>query len=604
MEMVKQDVLLHFCPVASLFAGLARAQPDGFASDLWPQHGPPPPGFKKCMSPGGTVTFEWIRGGPSQPDLRWQEFAMLLLSKIRSLQAWEIFHMADPVTKNHLLSDLAQLTTHPLGRQKINQGLQESFHQHLLNPGSATVDVLDEFMLIVRTLKTPLPSGQLVDATGVLLDLTAQSIRTFLRTRDDAARIVIQSLLDPQPGSNGTPPASTHAFSGRISMAMYHHANPHTTQRPFEGQDLLDMNWVPRPIDARATHGDNVSKDDIGHVTSIQDDATFIGELEEVLAERMLKTEHKHFRLEQRLLAMFKKRFDDETGDKTLIQRSETMLNDIMQSLEFSDKLAGSTHPLHLSDLQVRVVSVESWHNLKEREPCHFTMPMQQIQEAWELITSTFEESSEDERYLEVYKELGSVTIELELEDRTIKEDVTLSQASVLYTFSEDYDAATISRRRTIENLTTMLDMPESLVKESLAFWVGKMVIYQSDTDLETGQDVYAVRETLSADEEKQQATNVAHVQAELEQTAEASSHEERLQAHAEVFSGYIVGMLTNLGAMPAVTMHQHLSAVVPGGFTFDQNDLETLLANMAKNGEVEQEGIMWRARALDENEC
>ena len=149
-----------------------------------------------------------------------------------------------------------------------------------------------------------------------------------------------------------------------------------------------------------------------------------------------------------------------------------------------------------------------------------------------------------------------------------------------------------------------MLDMPESLVKESLAFWVGKMVIYQSGSDPETGQDSYAVRETLTAEEEKQQATSVAHVQAELEQTAEASSHEERLQAHAEVFSGYIVGMLTNLGAMPAVTMHQHLSAVVPGGFTFDQNDTEALLADMASKGEVEQDGILWKAKTMDEIEC
>lgn len=528
---------------------------------------------------------------------------MSILGRERARQAWEISHLEDETMRNHLLSDLAEIAASPEGRESVNAGLQSSFQKHLLHAGSSTVDILDTFVLIIQLLTTPLASGKRIDETGVLLDLAAHSFRGFLKARDDSARIVIQSLLDPKPGTDGDPPPSDESFSGRISMAMYHQANPHATQNSYEGQDLLDINWIPKPVDARATHGDNTSKDDIGHVTSIQDDSVFIRELEDVLSERLLRTEHEHFRLEQRLLKMFRARFDDETGDKTLLQRSDTMLWDIMQSLEVNDQITKKFRHPDLPDLQVRVLSLESWHNLKDREMSGFRMPMNSVNRYWTTFLEAFEELAEDERYLEGLHELGRMTVELELEDRTIKEEVTPPQASVLYAFSEDYVRENYDEmkfaapgKRTVQELAPMLEMPEALVRESLAFWIGKLVLRQLPED----KDSYIVMETLSAEEEKEQAANAADVQAEMEESAEASSHQERLQAHAETYSAYITGMLTNLGSMPAGDMHQTLTSVVPGGFAFDLNDLEALLQDMANKGEVEMEGIMWKAKLDD----
>ena len=59
--------------------------------------------------------------------------------------------------------------------------------------------------------------------------------------------------------------------------------------------------------------------------------------------------------------------------------------------------------------------------------------------------------------------------------------------------------------------------------------------------------------------------------------------------------------MLTNLGSQPAVNMHETLTMLVPGGFTFDVSDLEALLTDMAKRGEVQQDGMIWKATMQDD---
>ena len=98
MSMLRNDVLLHFCPAIGMIAELARLDGVGFSAN----YGGNSHGYRKSLSPGGTVSFEWTTGNVQKSDLRWQEFAMLYLGNIRSQQAWEILHMDDVVVKNHL----------------------------------------------------------------------------------------------------------------------------------------------------------------------------------------------------------------------------------------------------------------------------------------------------------------------------------------------------------------------------------------------------------------------------------------------------------------------------------------------------------------------
>lgn len=99
MNMLKNDVLLHFSPVIGSFAELLQSDHNRkvVSTDDRKSFG-----YRKSMSPGGTILFDRIESGVKKADLRWQEFAMLYLGNIRSQQAWEILHMEDVAVKNHL----------------------------------------------------------------------------------------------------------------------------------------------------------------------------------------------------------------------------------------------------------------------------------------------------------------------------------------------------------------------------------------------------------------------------------------------------------------------------------------------------------------------
>lgn len=308
------------------------------------------------------------------------------------------------------------------------------------------MDVLDDFMLVLQTLTQPLPSGRRVDESGVLLDRAARTFKRYLSKQDDAAKIVISSLLDPQPEMDGLPPPSHDNFSGRISMAMFYQKNPHTTHKPYEGKDLLDPEWLPEPIDALSTHRINTEQDPIGHITSVQKDSMFIMELENVLGERLLRSDKSTFHTEQRLLAMFRARFDEQTGDRTKIQPSDVMLSDMQESLRWKEKIAAeagfdpSLPPW--GNLHVKIISKFFWRDLRDRRPY-------EVDESGSLVLPRFlgnplgryeiefSELTKD-RCLEWFHDLGRVTMVIDFVKRaSVTLEASTVQAAVLEMFSQ-----------------------------------------------------------------------------------------------------------------------------------------------------------------------
>jgi anaphase-promoting complex subunit 2 len=62
-----------------------------------------------------------------------------------------------------------------------------------------------------------------------------------------------------------------------------------------------------------------------------------------------------------------------------------------------------------------------------------------------------------------------------------------------------------------------------------------------------------------------------------------------------EVFWQYIVGMLTNQGAMPLARIVMMLNLVVPGGFSYGQEELRAYLERRIGEGKVELVGGSYR---------
>lgn len=483
------------------------------------------------------------------------------------------------------------------GRQKLNNSLQRSFVAHLLHAGSSTVSILDEFMLIIRTLNMRLPSGNKVDESGVILDQAAYSIKNFLRQREDAARIVIQSLLDPRPGSDDQPPPSEDGYSGRIALAMYNHEKTKPVHKPFEGQDLLDINWTPKPTDARPTHSETAMKDDIGHVTSIQDDTIFLQELEGVLADRFLRKRtgeremSRQYSIEQQLLEMFQARFNEETGDKTVIQRSEVMLSDMFRSRDQNKDLHDAS--TDLDENYVHVLSREYWPNVRGRETTHFKSVLPEA--LWSQLEASFEANTEGNMTLKRLQELGRVEIELGLQDRKPRYEVTEAQASVIHAFSEDAQKGANSMqtdgvRLTVHDLVSRLEMPDVVVRQAIGFWIDELVLRK----VSGSEEAYEVLEKLNADDQERQAHPEPHAREGSPAKLAAAMQGRDIAQLQEHYEEIVLAIVSNMGPIAATGIKENLE-LYGGGFPHDVGELEALLEHMAGSGEVHRDGIMWK---------
>ena len=182
---------------------------------------------------------------------------------------------------------------------------------------------------------------------------------------------------------------------------------------------------------------------------------------------------------------------------------------------------------------------------------------------------------------------LGQVTVELQLEDRDVTEEVQTWQASVIYAFQDPESDPAAPVIKTVQQLVEDLSMDESLVRNALTFWVGKLVLK------ETSLDTYQVLETLSDSDlhagGSAQAAIAAAADAATSATAPAiRSEEDVAMEKMGIFWQFIVGMLTNQGAMPLQRIVMMLKFAVPGGFPFGTEDLREFLGKKVQEGKLE----------------
>jgi len=191
---------------------------------------------------------------------------------------------------------------------------------------------------------------------------------------------------------------------------------------------------------------------------------------------------------------------------------------------------------------------------------------------------------------------LGQVTVHLDLADRVVREEVPPWHATVIYAFSSPTSPAPTTK--TVPELTSQLAMSEPLVRNALTFWVSKFVLAQGPAP-----DTYRVLETLTS--ETLAPTSATSVTAQAAAASEAvnsaaastavRSEEEMQSERMEVFWQFVVGMLTNQGAMRLERIVMMLKMVVPGGFPFGNEELREFLGGKVGEGRLEVGGGGYR---------
>ncbi|KAF8758283.1 Peptide transporter MTD1 [Rhizoctonia solani] len=414
-------------------------------------------------------------------DMLQKALALLLGSSIiiyaKTSQIFDI--IVDYPDSRIALTDLRNAWNEQMGAGILN-------NKRLLHPGADTKDILTQYVSTIRCLR-------ILDPPGVLLFKVADPIRRYLRERPDTIRCIVSNLVG-------------------------------------DGSDLLEENEQVLPIQAL-----NEPYEDYNFRTSKPGD--IVSTLVSIYDSRDLFVKELQSMLGQRLLAVKDHNYDNEASllprlipEGAALQLCDVMLRDVTDSRRVDKHVAGRLNmPLHAT-----IISHLFWPNLQSTS---FKMPAAtsrcSMQEDFEK-EYTEHKAGKKLRWM---NNLGTVSLDLELEDRVVSADASPLEAAVVELFSE----------QRINDSTP--------VRAALMFWTSNGVL----KPLEDGQ--YELLERVEA-EESVARRPILSLQTPAE-TAPGPTTEDAAQqtAQMELFWNVVhQGILTNLGAMPIDRIQAMLS--------------------------------------------
>jgi anaphase-promoting complex subunit 2 len=514
---------------------------------------------------------------------KWGDTAMARLGALRVDELFDIVVEWD--TTKPAIEDLRHFVTNPATRGYLTHEFANVLHSRLLHPGASTIEILQIYISIIRSFR-------LLDPRGVLLDRVAKRIRRYLREREDTVKVIVNGLLaDTVPGAGAT---TTYADPDVLSeLALELQRRNAGDNAPDESEfDWNNMDWVPDPVDAAPDYMKSSKNTDVigSLITLFETKDVFVKELQSTLAERLLKKKT-DFNQEISVLEHLKIRFGDSA-----LQGCEVMLRDVLDSRKVDQVIRRDLEKdktwsqLSVNDggleIHTKILSRLFWPSMPDQS---FNVPTEVLdrQKSYEKGFEALKQS----RRLTWLNGMGQVKVELELEDRTVSEEVLPWQAAVIHAFRSD-EPGSQQVSKTITQLASDLAMSPMLVRSACIFWASKHVL------AETAANTFSVLETLPADGTGAATSSMDHptaTQANTAAAAEAAAlaaakeaeEAERKQKMA-MYHQFIVSMLTNQGAMPLARIAMMLGIVVPGGFPFSNEELKDFLGSMVKDGALE----------------
>ncbi|KAK5126428.1 hypothetical protein LTR85_010664 [Meristemomyces frigidus] len=544
--------------------------------------------------------------------------------------------------KEYMGSDVAE-------KGHVCSAFTEQMEGRFLHTGPQTTEILSMYVNVIHAFR-------LLDTRGVMLEKVAGPIRSYLRTRDDTVSIIAASFLaDIDEKGNVESIDSSKvcpAITIEVSKSSLEDAKDHKVL------DWNDMHWQPDPIDAGPEYKASKSEDVVAYILGLFDQDEFIKEVTTVLAQHLLQASDPEYVKETRLIELFKSRLDatklqaaevmlkdvrdsvslnkrinprakfatDEPPKPREIQAAIPDEGITMQSLYkmfekrinqaqflailklvatrrndlyFPKRTRLPLEPAQLTedseprgiDNRVQILSGFFWPQMRSND---FVLPP-----GFAEMDVSFGRrfgALGNQRKLDFRRALARVTVELELEDRRVREvDVPAWRASVIDAFAMErlelmeanveYDP---DQGLTAQQLMDALGMEEELVLDALTFWTGRRVLYQK------APAAFAVLERLDMDTGAAPQQTTGPVQTEA--ISAVMSQDAMLREGAPVFETFIKGMLRDGGAKEIggfMGVTNMLKMVLPS-FTYGEEEVRWLLGEMEGRGEVVRNGEMW----------
>lgn len=482
-----------------------------------------------------------------------------------------------------------QQFTAPGLRDKNAKTLQRLFQRQVLHSGNSTTFVLRKFVNAVRTLHQ-------LGTSSVFVDRVAKPIQDYLRSREDAVRIVILSLLEDVKDDEGKLRNDSDNFCGAVASCMTDRGTL-DWQKYYDDMDLEDLEWQPEPLEAGPEYLSTKVSDTVSYLINISPQSAFVTQLKAVLAARLLQrttSGQTTFTNEIALLNLFKQRFGEIDT-----QACEVMIRDVLSSQQLNANIEhfAKSNGTTISEVNPKhgtiVVSQHYWS--LPQQISGFTVPAS-VEGSHRAFNDAYA-NLKLMRKVQYLNELGKVKLKLQLDDRTIETECTPAQATIIHSMGEDS-----GKGWTLKSLMEKTNMSETLARQCLAYWQVSRVIEKISKDAKDDDEAkYFVLERLPTDSigAKENAPPMSPPNNDAMAPPPIKRPEDILNENKELYSRFVVGMLTNQGAMDEKRIHMMLKMALPGGFPFEAALMKRhLLLQMEKQGVIElQDGVYWRIK-------
>ncbi|KAJ2771509.1 Anaphase-promoting complex subunit 2 [Coemansia nantahalensis] len=490
-----------------------------------------------------------------------------LYEQFSALRVGELFSIiVDYPDSRPAIDDLRDCVAKLGNMRHVAVSLRNAVQQRLLHPGATTSDILTQYISVIRCLR-------LLDPSSTMLEIVAQPIRGYLRSRDDTVSCIVQDMVSSESE------LFEDLESGPAALL------DSTPEGIDYDEDCDSRDWQPLPVEAKSVYrtAQRRDADVLSLLVSIYDTRdVFVHEFEAHLAQRLLACAGFDTAREIRQVEMMKLRFGAPA-----LERCEVMLKDMADSKRVNQGIAesGRASSCH----QATVVSRQFWPASAAAQEQAVVLPPQ-MAAMRERFAAEFE-ALKPARKLEWRDAQALVTLRVQLEDRAIEVEVRPAQAATLFAF-QDRPALTLAE------VAQALECAEDFALPRLRFWQTRGVLR------ETRPGVF---ETVESEAGGSGATGPRDAPGGPPRGADSDEEPDDLGAAAGAPSGagaealrvhfnFIVAMLTNLGPLPLDRIHGMLGMFLPGDTTTAE-ELRDFLAQMVREDRLDVAGGLYKLK-------
>lgn len=520
---------------------------------------------------------------PSEGIIRWQlrleYFAYETLQDLRIAKLFEI--IVDYPDSAPAIEDLKQCLEYTGQHSKLVDSFISALQYRLLTAGASTNDILHQYVSTIKALRT-------IDPAGVFLEAVGEPIREYLRGRKDTIKCIVTMLTDGTGGNNNGPGNSGDSLLEELNRDEENQESAGLDDdiNTDDKQAWIDVQrWEPDPVEADPLKGSRYRRkvDVLGMIVGIIGSKDqLVNEYRVMLAEKLLNKTDYDIDTEIRTLELLKIHFGENS-----MQKCEIMLNDLIDSKRTNTNVKATInqlsqtgaesqeHEVSFDILDATIISSNFWPPIQD-EVVNIPEPVDQLLSDY---AKRYHEIKTPRKLL-WKKNLGTVKLELEFEDRTLQFTVTPVHASIIMQFQDQTSW-------TSKNLAAAIGVPVDALQRRISFWISKGIIAESSGE-DSNDHVYTLVDSM-ADGGK---TGINNEELVADDDAERSvaSVEDQLRKEMTVYEKFIVGMLKNFGSMALDRIHNTLKMFCVSDPTYDKSlqQLQFFLSGLVAEEKLE----------------